>query len=240
MARGIARIRGETNIRTLAARLFDLSGPDGEAKARMAEKALMSANPALRSADGFTDDRIVIVPSVGLDAKKDVERPAADLDGLLRETARRLDQTASGASTSLQRSVKEAGEALHRLNDDKFVEELVAKSPEQGTKLVEQAKIAINDRAKADKTRQREVKEMLEAAIAEIDGLRKIAKGKNDKGKYDGSDGGGGDDGGRDDDGGGSRRGGIDRGPRNEGGGRDDPDRIRDPRRGRAFRPRRR
>lgn len=178
MARGTVRIRGETNIRALAERLFDLSGGDADAKARMAEKALLRANPGLRSREGFQDGRLVIVPAIGLGVREEeVDLPAADLDGLLRETADRLDEAGSEAASALQASVKAAERNLHRLADEKFVQELIGKAPEQGAKLVEQAKVAIDAQAAVDKARQRQLKQMIEQASVEIDRLRKLAAG---------------------------------------------------------------
>jgi len=178
MAKGIARIGREKTARTLAERLFDVSGADRQKKLRIAEKALVRANPNLKAKEGFSAGGVVVVPDIGLPPKETVERPAADLDGALREAAGRLQQVSAAARQAFAQSAEETRNALALLKDEKVLKQLTTEAPE-ARELAAEARKSLTKRDAEDKDRQAAFDSAVRDAVKEIDALRRLARGRD-------------------------------------------------------------
>ena len=146
METGFARINREKTIATLARNLFDLRDAD-RATRRRVEREILRLNPGLRRPEGFRPGRAVIVPrlpDLKLTDRVEIQKP--DVDGLLQETARRLQVGVNlieeGAAT--ERSRLEAG--IERLGDRRIAA-LVRKENPDAAKLLPQISRGLKERA---------------------------------------------------------------------------------------------
>lgn len=177
MARGITRIRNETSLRSLAERVYDISGPSRAENLRKAESALLKANPQLRRANGFAAGTVIIVPEVGLDRTGSVELPSADLDGALNEAAARIQQVAGEAKNGFSISQDQRKTALANLSDERFMAELV-KSDRNAAKLANQAQDTLQKQDAAEEEAMARLRRSLSEASKEIDRLQRLTKGR--------------------------------------------------------------
>ena len=179
MLQGIARIGREKTIRTLAERLFVIEGANKAANLRMAERALLRANPSLARKDGFRAGAVVIVPSgLGLATRPRVQRPASDLEGVLLQTTERLHMSEAVARNGFAKSRQAADEAVGKLKDRAFLGRLKKASPE-ASKLASTAVKNIELRRAENDKREGDVTKAIEQAISEIDKLQRLVRRNN-------------------------------------------------------------
>lgn len=169
MANGLARIARERTISTLARNLYDLSDADTETR-RKAEEALLRANPGLARSGGFVAGRAVVVPNIpSLKMTDRVEVQKADLESLLGETARRLQEGINLVEEGAANARSNAESGLARLSDNR-VQALVKKQNPQVAELLKVTGDGLTKKIENDAERVGELK------IAFTDAQDKIAE----------------------------------------------------------------
>lgn len=176
MPGAIARIGREKRLRTLAQNLFVIEGPNKAANLRRAERALLRQNPWLADPQAFRPGAVVLVPSdIGLATTPRVERPAADLQGLLQASTQRLQMSEKVMREGFAKSDERTKVALTRLEDPTFLRELKKAAPE-AAKLVPHAVRSLKQRMDENRKRETEIAHAIQEAISDIDRLRRLAR----------------------------------------------------------------
>jgi hypothetical protein len=176
MATAIARIGREKRLQTLVQNIFVIEGPNKAVDQRLAERALLRANPWLADPEAFKAGAMVLVPSdTGLTMSERVERPGADLQGLLQEVTQRLQMSRSVVRQGVAKSDERRRAALEKLGNPNFIGELKKNSPE-AAKLVPSLTDNLKRQADEEQKREAAFETAIEAAVLEIDRLRKLAQ----------------------------------------------------------------
>lgn len=178
MQHSFATLKGEKTISTLSKRLFVIEGSGQKEALRIAEAALLRANPHLRRAGAFRSGRTVIVPAdTGLKTTDRVKTRAHGAGGALDDTAVRLKLASELIQDEFESGKGASEKTLERLSDRGFVAKLREAVPESA-KIIPQTKKSIKASVEANaKTKERYAK-AFEKAQADIDRLRKVAQPK--------------------------------------------------------------
>ncbi|WP_353474584.1 hypothetical protein PVT71_21800 [Salipiger sp. H15] len=178
MPNAIATLGRERTVATLARRLYALDASDGATQAR-AERALLRANPRLRSAAGFRSGADIVVPELeGLGFTDAVERPGTGGQGPLDAVTTALREMASRAEDRARLAEERREEIEKRTGDAGFVREARRALPE-AVDLIGKARARLEtERAQAAEVEQRLQKGIAEALKA-VETLR--AQGGRDR-----------------------------------------------------------
>ena len=175
MPRSIARIGRERTLPTLARNLFvlDDASPDDR---RRVERALLAANPGLARRENFEAGNTVIVPGItGFSRSDRVETNKADLTGVLRDTAARLEigtQELKQGTASVQKRLEKGSE---QLKDRRFLR-LVEKVLPDGGKALEQTLKGLETERKALDTRNSDLTAAFSEARNSLANLARAVK----------------------------------------------------------------
>ncbi len=175
MQRSFATLKNERTIGTLAKRIFDIEGATGSEAQKIAEAALLRANPNLAKPDGFKSGRIILVPAdTGLKTTDRVTTPRGGVEGALEDTAMRLKLTAQFLEDEMEKDSKETEQTLAQLGDNQFVAKLRKAVPE-GTKLVHKTRKSIGERVEANNKVRESYAAALKKATDELERLKALA-----------------------------------------------------------------
>ncbi len=176
MQRSFATVKSERTIATLAKRLFDIQGASASEAQKIAEAALLRANPELVGAGGFKPGRIVVVPSdTGLKPTDRVTAPEGGVEGALADTAIRLKLAGQLLDDELEKDAAKAEKSLSQLADDEFVAQLRKAAPE-GARLIPDIRKAIEDRTASNARVKAQFASALEQGSKELERLMTLAK----------------------------------------------------------------
>lgn len=176
MQRSFATVRNEKTIETLARCLFDIQGTGTTEAQKIAEAALLRANPGLAEAGGFRSGRIIVVPTdTGLKPTDRVTAPKGDLEGALEDTAMRLKLAGQFLDDELEKEADEAEKTLTQLDDNKFVSQLRKAVPESA-RLIPKTRTSIQERTESNAKVKAQYGKALEQAATELERLMALAK----------------------------------------------------------------
>lgn len=176
MANSYATLKGERTIGTLAKRLFEIGGARQAEAQRIAEAALLRANPYLARAEAFRSGRVVIVPAgTGLKTTDRVTKTKGGAGGALDDTAIRLKLASQLLEDEIESNAKASEKTLKQLGERKFAAKLRKAAPESA-KIIPQTKKSIKERVKATEELKERYAKAFEAAQAEIERLRKLTQ----------------------------------------------------------------
>ena len=176
MPNSYATLKGERTISRLAKRLFDIDG-DGRTEAlRIAEAALLRANPHLTRAEAFRSGRIVIVPGdTGLKTTDPVIKAKGGVGGALDDTAIRLKLASQLLEDEIESDAEASEKTLKQLGERQFVAKLKKAVPESA-KIIPRTRKSIEERVKATVKLKERYTNAFETAQAEIERLKKLTK----------------------------------------------------------------
>ncbi len=176
MPSSYATLKGERTISTLAKRLFDIDGDRRPGALRIAEAALLRANPQLKRAEAFRSGRIIIVPEdTGLKTTDRVIKPKGGVGGALDDTAIRLKLASQLLENEIESDTKTSEKTLKQLGERQFIAKLKKAVPESA-KVIPQTRKSIKERVKANATVKERYAKAFETAQAEIERLKKLTK----------------------------------------------------------------
>ena len=176
MPNSYATLKSERTISTLAKHLFDIDG-DGRTEAlRIAEAALLHANPQLTRAEGFRSGRIVIVPTdTGIKTTDRVKKAKGGIGGALDDAAIRFKLASQLMEDEMESDAKASEKTLEHLGDGQFLEKLERAAPEIAN-IIPRTRKSIEMRVEATKKLKERYAKAFETAQAEIERLKKLAK----------------------------------------------------------------
>lgn len=170
-----ARLGREKTLPTLVKRLFVFGGAGQADALRVAEAAVLRANPGLDDPAGFTPGRVVVVPAdIGLTTTSRVEAPVADVGGALGTAGLRLELAGQLISDGFASGDETGKETLARLKDPAFaktLQKLVPESKDLAARAADGVSLGLQ-MAGASKA---QLDQALPLALAEIEKLKKIA-----------------------------------------------------------------
>lgn len=171
----IAILGRERRIATLARRVYRIEGADNAEAQRLAEAALLRANPRLATAEGFRTGAAIVVPAVsGLQLADAVQTSRAVPKDLAAETRLRLQASASRIEGRFGAAETSAAQSLEKLQDPAFRRTLARTLP-QAEELVATAERNIAKRRAENAQRKDIFRQALSDAVAAVETLQQLA-----------------------------------------------------------------
>ncbi len=172
-----ARIARERTLATLTRNLFVIEGPDAPEKQRLAEAALLRANPQLADRDAFQSGTVVLIPAdIGLSRTDRVTTREEGPGGLLGEYEERLAQMRAIVQQELKAEATAARQYLAQIDEGGFREAILKAAPGDGERLLAEAKDNQSARMESAETRAATLATALDAAQADLKALLSRAR----------------------------------------------------------------
>jgi len=160
----VATLRGEESVADLARRLFRISGPGAEARAREAEAALLRANPHLRELARAPEGTVIVVPEVpGTNPTEESQPVGLAGTEMMAEVRRAIGDMRRALQTSATRQADEARGTLELLESHEL-----RTAAERDPALTERLP-AIAESARARLEEARALQALQEQALAQLD-----------------------------------------------------------------------
>ncbi|QHQ36664.1 hypothetical protein [Algicella marina] len=179
----IATLGRERRIATLARRVYRIEGTGSAESQRLAEAALLRANPRLATPEGFRNGAAIVVPAVrGLELAEAVLATRAAPEDLAGETRLRLQASASRIEGRFVAAEASAAASLQQIQDPAFRRTLARTLPE-AEELVATAERNIAQRRSENAERNGLFQEALTEAISAVEVLQKLAESARNSGR---------------------------------------------------------
>jgi hypothetical protein len=176
MPNSYATLKRERTISTLAKSLFDIEGAGRTDALRVAEAALLRANPSLAHADAFRSGRIIIVPTdTGLKTTDRVTKAKGGVGGALDDTSIRLRMASQLLENEIESNAKASEKTLKQLNERQFLSKMKKAAPESEM-IIPQTRKSIKECVKTAEVIKVRYTNAIETALAEIERLTKMTK----------------------------------------------------------------
>lgn len=173
MAATVARIGRERSLSRLVKSVYNIKGRGAPERRRLAEAALLRANPQLARKAAFQPGAMVVVPDLrDEDLADDLKEMESAPGEALERLGRAISDVSKRAKTAFEAAEKMSEETLANLDSDELKRAVEKATPDLAEQLGK-VKAVAQARQAADKDRATQVSRTLKQARKDLKALRK-------------------------------------------------------------------